>query len=131
METLKGTDLEALQLKRLRRTVRQAEKVPFYAQRLKEAGVSVDDIKSLRDLTKIPFTYKKDLQSGYPFGSLAVPLKQVVRIHTTSGTTGKPTVVGYTRQDLDNWSELIARRHIPECRKLWSVYRWSWLPLRC
>ena len=109
METLKGADLEALQLKRLRRTVRQAEKVPFYAQRLKEAGVSVDDIKSLSDLTKIPFTYKKDLQSGYPFGFLAVPLKQVVRIHTTSGTTGKPTVVGYTRQDLDNWSELIAR----------------------
>jgi len=110
METISSTDLEELQLRRLRRTVRHAqENVPFYTNRLKEAGVSADDIRTLDDLVKIPFTRKTDLQAGYPFGFFAVPMKQVVRIHTTSGTTGKPTVVGYTRQDLENWSELIAR----------------------
>ena len=108
-ETLKGDALEALQSKRLKWTVRQAEKVPFYRELFRKAGIAPGDIESVRDIEKIPFTTKKDLQQGYPFGFLAVPLKKVVRIHTTSGTTGKPTVVGYTRRDLDNWSELIAR----------------------
>ncbi|MBT8506990.1 phenylacetate--CoA ligase [Methanomicrobiaceae archaeon CYW5] len=108
-ETLTGDALETLQSKRLKWTVRQAAEVPFYRDLFKKAGIAPGDIQSVRDIEKIPFTTKKDLQQGYPFGFLAVPLKKVVRIHTTSGTTGKPTVVGYTRRDLDNWSELIAR----------------------
>jgi len=108
-ETLKGDSLEILQSKRLKWTVRQAAEVPFYRDLFKNAGIAPDDIQSVRDIEKIPFTTKQDLHLGYPFGFLAVPMKKVVRIHTTSGTTGKPTVVGYTRRDLDNWSELIAR----------------------
>ncbi|WOF16841.1 phenylacetate--CoA ligase [Methanoplanus sp. FWC-SCC4] len=109
IETLKGKSLDELQGKRLRWTVKQAENVPFFKKALKEAGVYADDIKTREDITKIPFTKKTDLQAGYPFGFFAVPKKEIVRIHTTSGTTGKPTVVGYTRNDLENWSELIAR----------------------
>ncbi|HDR74117.1 MAG TPA: phenylacetate--CoA ligase family protein [Methanoculleus sp.] len=109
METLSGAELAALQLKRLQWTVRQAEKVPFYRAQLREAGVGADDIRSIDDAVHLPFTRKQDLREGYPFGFFAVPLKQVVRIHTTSGTTGKPTVVGYTRQDLENWADLMAR----------------------
>lgn len=109
IETLSPDELEALQLKRLKWTVRQAENVPFYKKRLNEAKLSEHEIRSLDDVTKIPFTRKQDLREGYPFGFFAVPKKEIVRIHTTSGTTGKPTVVGYTRQDIENWSELIAR----------------------
>jgi phenylacetate-CoA ligase len=109
METLSNDDLAALQLKRLKWTVRQAEKVPFYRNQLREAGIAADDIRSLEDARRLPFTRKQDLREGYPFGFFAVPLKQIVRIHTTSGTTGKPTVVGYTRQDLENWAEMMAR----------------------
>jgi len=109
METLSDDELAALQLKRLKWTVRQAEKVPFYRKQLQEAGVRADDIRSLDDARRLPFTRKQDLREGYPFGFFAVPLKQIVRIHTTSGTTGKPTVVGYTRQDLENWAEMMAR----------------------
>jgi phenylacetate-CoA ligase len=109
METLSDDELAALQLKRLKWTVRQAEKVPFYRKQLQEAGMRADDIRSLDDARRLPFTRKQDLREGYPFGFFAVPLKQIVRIHTTSGTTGKPTVVGYTRQDLENWAEMMAR----------------------
>jgi phenylacetate-CoA ligase len=109
IETMPPDKLEALQLKRLKWTVSQAEKVPFYKKQLNESGVSVHDITSLDDVMGLPFTYKKDLREGYPFGFFAVPLKQIVRIHTTSGTTGKPTVVGYTRNDIENWSEMMAR----------------------
>jgi phenylacetate-CoA ligase len=109
METLQGDRLAALQLKRLKWTLHQAQAVPFYRERFRGLGIHPDSIRSLKDVETLPFTTKKDLQGGYPFGSLAVPLSQVVRIHTTSGTTGKPTVVGYTRSDLDHWSELIAR----------------------
>ena len=109
METIRSSELADLQLKRLKWSLAQAQKVGLYQRKLKEAGISPDDIKTLDDVEKLPFTYKKELQAGYPFGLFAVPLKEIVRIHTTSGTTGKPTVVGYTRQDLDNWSELIAR----------------------
>ena len=72
-------------------------------------GIATSDIKTLEDLQKVPFTRKQDLRDGYPFGFFAVPMRKIVRIHTTSGTTGKPTVVGYTRQDLDTWARLIAR----------------------
>lgn len=112
METISAGDLEALQLKRLKWTLRQTQQVSLYQKKMKEAGITPDDIRSLDDLQKIPFTTKKDLQAGYPFGLLAVPKREIVRIHTTSGTTGKPTVVGYTRADLGNWSELIARNMV-------------------
>lgn len=109
MEMLQGDRLAALQLKRLKWTLHQVQQVPFYRERFQAEKIGPEDVRSLGDVVKLPFTDKKDLQSGYPFGSLAVPLSQVVRIHTTSGTTGKPTVVGYTRSDLEHWSELIAR----------------------
>jgi phenylacetate-CoA ligase len=109
IETLKPADLQALQLQRLKKTLKQVQNVGFYKKRLAEAGVKISSIKTLDDIRKIPFTKKQDLRDGYPFGFLAVPLKKVVRIHTTSGTTGKPTVVAYTRRDLDAWSDLIAR----------------------
>ncbi|MCX6681633.1 MAG: phenylacetate--CoA ligase [Methanoregula sp.] len=109
IETLKRDELKSLQLKRLKKTVRQTLNVDFYRQHLSNARIRVEDIRTLDDIEKIPFTKKQDLRDGYPFGFLAVPLNNVVRIHTTSGTTGKPTVVGYTRKDLDTWADLIAR----------------------
>ncbi|MDD1654135.1 MAG: phenylacetate--CoA ligase [Methanomicrobiales archaeon] len=108
-ETLQGKDLETLQRKRLKWTLRQAMKVPFYVRRFRDAGIRPADVKTLDDVEKLPFTRKNDLREGYPFGFLAVPREKVVRIHTTSGTTGKPTVVGYTRRDLAQWADLIAR----------------------
>jgi phenylacetate-CoA ligase len=109
IETLKPDELQALQLKRLKKTISQAQKVGFYKKRLSDAGITSSSIKTLDDIRKIPFTKKQDLRDGYPFGLFAVPLKDIVRIHTTSGTTGKPTVVGYTKKDLDVWADLIAR----------------------
>ncbi|BAT71316.1 phenylacetate-CoA ligase [Thermosulfidibacter takaii ABI70S6] len=109
-ETLPREALEALQLKRLQQTVERVyATVPFYRKKFQEAGVTPDDIKSLEDLKRLPFTTKDDLRENYPFGMFAVPLKQVVRIHASSGTTGKPTVVGYTKRDIETWSELMAR----------------------
>jgi len=109
METLRGRDLEELQLKRLKWTISQAEKVPFFKNKLRAEGLSADSIHTPDDVRKLPFTYKTDLREGYPFGFFAVPRRDIVRIHTTSGTTGKPTVVGYTRNDLAAWADLIAR----------------------
>ncbi|MCU0633172.1 MAG: phenylacetate--CoA ligase [Methanolinea sp.] len=108
-ETLPKRDLERLQLKRLKKTLSQVQNVEFYRKRLHEAQVKPGDIRTLADIQKIPFTRKQDLRDGYPFGFFAVPIHEVVRIHTTSGTTGKPTVVGYTRNDLNTWAHLIAR----------------------
>lgn len=102
--------LRALQSERLVAGVRRAyERVPFYRRTLDEAGVHPDDIRSIDDLPKLPFTYKTDLRDNYPFGMFAVPMSEVVRVHASSGTTGKPTVVGYTRRDIDLWAEMIAR----------------------
>ncbi len=109
IETIRPEELADLQLKRLKWALRQAQEVGLYQRKFREAGISPDDIRTLDDVEKLPFTYKKELQAGYPFGLFAVPMREIVRIHTTSGTTGKPTVVGYTRQDLDNWADLIAR----------------------
>jgi phenylacetate-CoA ligase (EC 6.2.1.30) len=109
METLKSKDLESLQLKHLKTTVHAVQDISFYRDQFAKAEISPADIKTLNDVEKLPFTRKQDLRDGYPFGFFAVPLKQIVRIHTTSGTTGKPTVVGYTRKDLDTWANLIAR----------------------
>jgi phenylacetate-CoA ligase len=103
-------EIEKLQLARLKEAVKRAyENVAFYRRRLREAGVTPEDIRSLDDVRKLPFTMKDDLRSNYPYGLFAVPLSEVVEVHASSGTTGKPTVVGYTRRDLDNWAELMAR----------------------
>ncbi|BDV43248.1 phenylacetate-coenzyme A ligase [Geotalea uraniireducens] len=109
-ESLPRPALEALQLKRLQATVARVHaSVPFYRQALAKAGIGPTDIKSLADLARLPFTLKQDMRDSYPYGLFATPLDDIVRIHASSGTTGKPTVVGYTRKDIDTWSELMAR----------------------
>jgi len=109
-ETLPREALESLQLKRLQQTVEKVyATVPFYREVFDKAGLKPADIKSLADLQRLPFTLKQDMRDSYPYGLFAVPLEQIVRIHASSGTTGKPTVVGYSRRDIDNWSELMAR----------------------
>jgi len=109
-ETLPREALEALQLKRLVATAERVyATVPFYKKKFDEAGIKPSDLKSLKDLRRLPFTNKIDLRDNYPFGLFAVPMEQVVRIHASSGTTGKSTVVGYTRRDINTWAELMAR----------------------
>jgi phenylacetate-CoA ligase len=103
-------ELRALQLQRLQWSVRHAyENVAHYRESFRAAGVHPHDLRSLEDLAKFPFTVKDDLRANYPFGMFAVPREQVVRVHASSGTTGKPTVVGYTAQDIDTWAQLMAR----------------------
>ncbi len=110
IECMGRSDMDALQLARLQKTVRTCyETVPLYRNKLDAAGVKPDDIRQLSDLARLPFTVKDDLRDNYPFGMFAVPMRQIVRVHASSGTTGKPTVVGYTKHDLDVWSDLIAR----------------------
>lgn len=107
---LSAEELHALQLERLQRTVRHAyENVPLYRAKFDAAGVAPADIRTLEDVSLLPFTTKEDLRSTYPFGMFAVPMSDVRRIHASSGTTGRPTVVGYTQGDLDHWADLIAR----------------------
>lgn len=102
--------LDELQLTRLKWTVDYcAKNIPFYHDRLQKAGVTADKIKSLSDIQYIPFTTKEDIRDTYPFGLFGKPMKEIVRIHASSGTTGKPTVVGYTRHDIDVWSDCVAR----------------------
>lgn len=110
IETMSHEDLEALQLERLQALVKRVyEKIPFYKESFDKAGISPEDIKSLADLTKLPFTVKQDMRDAYPFGLFAVPRKEVVRVHCSSGTTGTATVVGYTQKDLENWGDCFAR----------------------
>ena len=110
LETLPREDLEKLQLSRLQAlTQRVCANVPFYRDRFKEHGISPSDIRGLSDLKKLPFTEKQNMRDNYPFGLFAVPKENVVRIHASSGTTGKATVVGYTHRDVDNWAVLMAR----------------------
>ncbi|GIF02682.1 phenylacetate--CoA ligase PaaK [Actinoplanes siamensis] len=110
IETASADELRALQLDRLRWTLRHAyENVPFYRRTFEAAGVHPDDCRSLADLTRFPYTTKQDLRDNYPYGMFAVPRDRVARIHASSGTTGRPTVVGYTRRDLDTWSGVMAR----------------------
>jgi len=109
-ETLPREAIESLQLKRLKQTLERVQAtVPFYREQFTKAGVNIEQIKSLDDLRRLPFTLKQDMRDNYPYGLFAVPLDQIVRIHASSGTTGKPTVVGYTRRDIDNWTEMMAR----------------------
>jgi phenylacetate-CoA ligase len=108
-ECLDRKDLERLQLERLRTTLERVAKVPCYRDKFRQAGVDPGDIHALEDLARLPFTTKEDLRQNYPYGMFAVPMRDIVRIHSSSGTTGKPTVVGYSRKDLNDWSNLVAR----------------------
>lgn len=109
-ECMPREQLKDLQLERLRKTLERVyHNVPFYRQKLQEAGFEPGDLQSLDDLQKLPFTTKQDLRDNYPFGMFAVPMSEIVRVHASSGTTGKPTVVGYTRSDINTWAELMAR----------------------
>ncbi len=109
-ETLSRQEIEAIQLERLQETVsRVYDKVPAYREKMDKKGVKPQDIKTLRDLAKLPFVTKQDMRDTYPFGLFAVPRNKLVRIHASSGTTGKPTVVGYTENDLKTWTECVSR----------------------
>jgi len=109
-ETLPRHEIENLQFERLKETLNRVyEKVPAYRKKMELEGIRCEDIKDLKDLKKLPFTTKQDLRDNYPFGLFAVPKKDLVRIHASSGTTGKPTVVGYTRKDLQIWTECVSR----------------------
>lgn len=109
-ETMPREALESIQLRRLQTTLaRVYATVPFYKKKFDAQGIMPGDVKSLKDLQRLPFTVKQDLRDNYPFGMFAVPMENVVRIHASSGTTGKPTVVGYTARDINTWAELIAR----------------------
>lgn len=110
VETMPRTELERLQSERLRKVVEYVyHNVPFYKKKLDEAGIKPEDIRGIQDLPKLPFTTRDDLRENYPFGMFAVPLEDIVRIHASSGTTGKPTVVGYTVEDIELWAEVMAR----------------------
>ncbi len=110
IETMPRQKIEEIQLARLKHQVQYCmDNVPFYHKRLTEAGITADKIKTLSDIQYIPYTTKADIRDHYPFGLFARPMKEIVRIHASSGTTGKPTVVGYTRNDLNNWSDCVAR----------------------
>ncbi len=109
-ECMPVENLQKLQLEKLKETVSWAtEKIPFYKNKFKEMGIKADDIKNLEDASKLPFTVKNDLRDNYPFGLCAVPLNEVVRVHASSGTTGKPITGPYTAEDLENWIECMAR----------------------
>ena len=109
-ECMPAGDLEALQLERLKETVRRSyERVPFYREAMEERGITPADIRSLDDLRLLPFTDKETFRRTYPYGLFAVPRRDLVRVHASSGTTGTPTLVGYTRRDLETWSDLVAR----------------------
>lgn len=109
-ETMSRAEIEAIQLERLKNTVvRVYERVPAYRAKMEAAGVKPEHIQTLKDLRKLPFTTKQDMRDNYPYGLFAVPRKELRRIHASSGTTGKPTVVGYTQKDLEVWRECVAR----------------------
>ena len=109
VETLSVEGLKALQLERLQKTVRHCMNSPFYQKKFQELGIKPEDIKTLDDVQKLPFTSKEDLRENYPFGLACIPLKDCVRLHSSSGTTGNPTVVLHTQKDLDEWANAVAR----------------------
>ena len=114
METMTRAEIEALQLERLQATVKHCMQSPFYKKRFEEIGLKPEDIKSLAEIRKIPFTTKQDLRDTYPFGIASTPLRNCVRLHSSSGTTGNPTVILHTQKDLDEWANQVARN-------LWMV----------
>ncbi|MEG0693469.1 MAG: phenylacetate--CoA ligase, partial [Oscillospiraceae bacterium] len=110
LETMPRAEIEKLQLERLQWVVKYCyDNIPFYHNRLTQEGVTPNKIKTLSDIQYIPFTTKDDIRDTYPFGLFGKPMKDIVRIHASSGTTGKPTVVGYTKNDLEIWSDCVAR----------------------
>ena len=109
LETMPVDQLHELQLKRLKQTVHHCMNAPFYQEKFQERGITPDDIQTLEDVRKLPFTSKEDLRENYPFGLSCVPLKECVRLHSSSGTTGNPTVVLHTQKDLDEWANAVAR----------------------
>ncbi len=110
IETASLDELQSVQLKRMQETLQHVQSnSPVYQKKFKDHGVNADDLKSLSDLSKFPFTVKSDLRDNYPFGMFCVPDEDVVRVHASSGTTGKPTVVGYTQSDIDDWAQVVAR----------------------
>ena len=109
LETMSRADLEKLQLERLQKTVKHCMNAEFYRRRFKELGITPDDIKSLEDVQRLPFTTKEDLRDNYPFGLACVPLRECTRLHSSSGTTGNPTVVLHTQRDIDEWANAVAR----------------------
>lgn len=110
IETMSRTRMRALQLRRLKEIVAYAySRVPFYRKKYDEAGVKPSDIRTLEDIRKLPFVTKADLRENYPYGLMAVPLSELARIHASSGTSGKPTVVAYTKEDMEDWTECVAR----------------------
>jgi len=110
IETASKDELQALQLQRLKWSLKHAyDNVPHYRASFDAAGVHPNDLNTLADLARFPFTGKKDLRDNYPFNMFAVPREQISRIHASSGTTGKPTVVGYTKNDIDTWATVVAR----------------------
>ena len=112
-ETLPRPALEALQLKRLQSVLERVyAHVSFYRTSFDNAGIRPADVTCLEDLQRIPFTTKQDMRDSYPYGLFAAPMEEIVRIHASSGTTGKPTVVGYTGRDIEIWSELMARSFV-------------------
>ena len=110
IETASVDELRSVQLQRLKATLKHAyENNPVYKKKFDQMGVHPEDCQSLEDLAKFPFTTKSDLRANYPFGMFSVPQEQIVRVHASSGTTGQPTVVGYTKQDIMTWSDVVAR----------------------
>ncbi len=109
LETMPREQLKELQVKKLKQTLEVCLKSPFYKKRLGELGITPDSIKTIDDIRKIPFTTKQDLRENYPFGFVGGDMKDAIRIHSTSGTTGHPTVVTYSRHDIDSWANMIAR----------------------
>src|SRR6476660_3609012 len=110
IEIASRDEIAALQLERLKRTLRSVyDGVPHYRQAFDAAGAHPDTLRTLADLAKFPFTTKADLRANYPFGLFAIPREEIVRVHASSGTTGKPTVVGYTKADIEMWAGLVAR----------------------
>ena len=110
IECMDKEEMRILQGNRLCKTVERVyHNVPFYRKKMQELGLEPGDIRGIDDLEKLPFTTKQDLRDNYPYNLFAVPMSEVVRVHASSGTTGRPTVVGYTRKDLSTWSEVVAR----------------------
>ena len=103
IETMPGKQLEKLQVERLKKTIELAMNSSFYAPKFKELGITPDCIKTVDDIHRLPFTTKQDLRDNYPFGLASVPLEKVVRVHSSSGTTGKPTVILHSQKDIDQW----------------------------
>ncbi|HPB05790.1 MAG TPA: phenylacetate--CoA ligase, partial [Prolixibacteraceae bacterium] len=110
IECASRDSMSQLQTERLIRTVKRVyHDVPYYRKKMQEVGLVPEDIRTIEDIVKLPFTTKTDLRDNYPFGTFAVPMSEIVRIHASSGTTGRPTVVGYTRNDIAMWAENVTR----------------------